>query len=68
MTGSIQVRALKTGRRYDAVRRANGKQKRKASDKRKEAERYLAIMAKAAHEGACLDVRLWPWRRGLTAG
>jgi hypothetical protein len=57
MTGSIQVRDLKTGRRYYAVWRANGKQKWKAFDKHKEAERYLATVVKATHEGAYLDVQ-----------
>jgi hypothetical protein len=57
MTGSIQVRDLKKGRKYYCVWRVNGRQKWKAFDKRKEAERYLTTVVKAAHDGTYQDVQ-----------
>jgi integrase len=57
MTGSIQVRDLKKGRKYYCIWRVNGKQKWKAFDKRKEAERYLATVVKATHDGIYQDVQ-----------
>lgn len=57
MTGSIQVRDLKKGRKYYCVWRVNGRQKWKAFDKRKEAERYLTTVVKATHDGTYQDVQ-----------
>ena len=57
MTGSIQVRDLKTGRKYYCVWRVNGGQKWKAFDKWKEAERYLATVVKATHDGTYRDIQ-----------
>jgi integrase len=60
MTGSIQVRDLKKGRRYYCVWRVNGRQKWKAFDKRKEAERYLTTVVKATHDGTYQEVQPLP--------
>lgn len=57
MTGSIQVRDLKKGRKYYCVWRVNGRQKWKAFDKRKEAERYLTTLVKTTHDGTYQDVQ-----------
>jgi hypothetical protein len=57
MTGSIQVHDLKKGRKYYCVWRVNGRQKWKAFDKRKEAERYLTTVVKATHDGTYQDVQ-----------
>jgi integrase len=57
LTGTIVTRELKTGRRYYAVWRANGKQKWRAFTKRKDAERHLTTVVKAVHDGAYQDVR-----------
>ena len=57
MTGTIVTRELKSGRRYFAVWRANGKQQWRAFAKRKDAERHLTTVVKAVHEGAYRDVR-----------
>ena len=60
MTGSIVTRELKTGRRYHAVWRTNGRQKWKAFTKRKDAERYLTTVVKAVHDGTYQDVHRLP--------
>jgi integrase len=57
MTGSIQVRDPKKRRKYYCVWWVNGRQKWKAFDKRKEAERNLATVVKATHDGAYQDVQ-----------
>jgi integrase len=57
MTGSIVTRTLANGSlRYDAVWRANGAQKWKTFNKRRAAERFLASVVKASHEGVYEDV------------
>jgi hypothetical protein len=60
MKGSIVTRSRKDGRRYFAVWRANGKQRWKAFTRRKEAERHLAAVVKAVHDGVFQDTRPLP--------
>ena len=58
MTGSIQVRTLKGGtKRYHAVWRAGGKQKRKAFSRKKDATRFLADTVKKVHDGTYVETR-----------
>ncbi len=57
MTGTIMTRTLADGsKRYDAVWRADGKQKWRTFTRRKAAEKFLAGAVKATHEGTYQDV------------
>ena len=58
MTGSIQVRILKDGtKRFHAVWRAGGKQRRKAFRRKKDATRFLADTVTRVHDGSWQEVR-----------
>ena len=57
MTGTIVTRTMKDGtKRYNAVWRAEGKQKWRTFQRRKDAERFLMGAVKATHEGTYQDV------------
>ena len=57
MKGAIVTRDRKSGKRYFAVWRANGKQKWRGFVKRKDAERHLAVVVKAVHDGTYREIR-----------
>jgi integrase len=56
MKGTIVIREGKRGKRYHAVLTVNGNQKWKAFTKRRDAERYLAKVVSAVHDGAYQEV------------
>jgi integrase len=58
MKGTVVTRTLKDGtKRYDAVWRANGKQKWRTFHRQKDADRFLTNAVKATHDGTYRDVR-----------
>src|SRR5258708_4148631 len=58
MKGTVITRTVKDGsKRYDAVWRANGRQKWRTFERRKDADRFLTNAVKATHDGAYRDVR-----------
>jgi integrase len=61
VTGFILTRVMRDGtKRYDACWRANNRQRSRTFHRRKDAERYLATVVKAVHEGAYQEVRPIP--------
>lgn len=58
MKGTVVTRTLKDGtKRYDAVWRANGKQKWRTFHRQRDADRFLTNAVKATHDGTYRDVR-----------